>query len=48
MTKRITFVLDDDLFKKLRTLQSIQIRDSQKSVSFSKIINETLRKGLKK
>ncbi len=47
MTKRITIMLDEDLFKKLRILQSKKIVQTEKSVSFSKIINYTLRKGLK-
>ncbi len=47
MGKRITIVLDDDLFKKLRERQSRQIRDSPKSVSFSRVINQAIRKGIK-
>lgn len=46
MAKRITVVLDDEIVKKLRHLQSRQIRDSAKSVSFSKVINEALKKSL--
>lgn len=47
MGKRITVVLDEDLLKKLRALQAKQIKDSATSVSFSKVINETLKKSLK-
>ena len=47
MPKRITFVLDDDLLKKLREKQSKLIKESTKSVSFSKVVNETLHKGIK-
>ncbi|MBA4718113.1 MAG: hypothetical protein HRO68_03035 [Nitrosopumilus sp.] len=47
MGKRITIVLDDDLFKKLRERQSKQIRDSSKSVSFSRVINQTIRKAVR-
>lgn len=47
MTKRITIMLDEDLFKKLRILQSKKIVQTEKSISFSKIINDTLRKSLK-
>ncbi len=47
MTKRITIMIDDDLDKKLRLLQSKEIIKSTKSVSFSKIINDVIRKGLK-
>ena len=47
MGKRITVVLEDDLLKKLRIIQAKQIKDSSASVSFSKVINETLKKSLK-
>jgi predicted transcriptional regulator len=47
MPERATIVLDDDLVEKLRRLQSNLIRKSNKSVSFSKVVNDTLRKGIK-
>ena len=47
MSKRITIVLDDFLAKKLRIIQSKKISKSKKSVSFSSVINEELRKSLK-
>ncbi len=47
MSKRITVVLEDDILKKLRIIQAKQIKDSSVSVSFSKVINETLKKSLK-
>jgi len=47
MPKRITVVLDDELVKKLRNIQSMKISKSKKSVSFSSVINEELRKSLK-
>jgi len=47
MSKRITIMLDDDLAVKLRKIQAEQIRKSDKSVSFSHVINETLKAGLK-
>ena len=47
MTKRITIVLDDDLIIKLRKIQAEQIKNTSSSVSFSKIINEVLRKSTK-
>jgi hypothetical protein len=40
-------MLDEDLEKKLRLIQSKKIRDTQKSVSFSYVLNEVLRKALK-
>ncbi|MFQ5439871.1 MAG: hypothetical protein ACE5DL_00250 [Nitrosopumilaceae archaeon] len=48
MAKRITIMLDDDLLKKLHEIQAKQIKDSTKSVSFSAVLNETVRKSLKK
>jgi hypothetical protein len=47
MGKRITVVLDDDLVKKLREKQAKQIKESVKSVSFSRVLNMTLRKCIK-
>jgi len=47
MARRITVMLDDYNFKKLRLLQSKKIRESTNSVSFSSVINEVLEKGLK-
>ncbi len=47
MAKRITIMLDDDLVRKLHEIQAKQIKQSTKSVSFSHILNEVIRKGLK-
>ena len=47
MSKRITIVLDDDLVKKLRIVQSKKISKSSERVSFSRVINDELRKVLK-
>jgi predicted transcriptional regulator len=47
MGKRITIMLDDDLAKKLYEILAKQIKASTKSVSFSRVLNEVLRKGLK-
>ncbi len=47
MAKRITIILDDDLVKKLYEIQAKQIKQSKKSVSFSHVMNELLRKSLK-
>ncbi len=47
MGKRITIMLEDDLVKKLHEIQAKQIKQSAKSVSFSRVVNEVLRKGLK-
>jgi len=40
-------MIDDDLDKKLRTLQVKKIEKIKKSVSYSGMLNETLRKVLK-
>jgi len=47
MSKRVTIVLDDELGKKLRERQSKLIKVSTKSISFSKVVNEAIRKGIK-
>jgi len=47
MGKRITIVLDDDLVKKLHEKQAKLIKVSTKSVSFSRVVNDTLRIGIK-
>ncbi len=47
MAKRITIMLDDDMDRKLRIKQSDLIRKTQKSISFSKVINEALRGKIK-
>jgi len=47
MGKRITIILDDELLKKLHEIQAKQIKQSSKSVSFSRVLNDILRKGLK-
>ncbi len=48
MAKRITIMLDDDLLKKLHEIQAKQIKESTKSVSFSAVLNETLRNSIKR
>ena len=47
MRKCVTIVLDDNLLKKLRKKHAKLIRESEKSVSFSSVINQTLRKSIK-
>ena len=47
MSKRVTVILDDDLVKKLREKQAKLIKETVKSVSFSRVLNEVVRKGLK-
>ena len=45
--QRITIMLDEDLAKKIRLQQAKVIKDTNSSVSFSYMINEILREGLK-
>ena len=47
MAKRITIMLDEDLLKKLHEIQAKQIKESKGSVSFSRVINDTVRKQIK-
>ncbi|MBI5698089.1 MAG: hypothetical protein HZC29_06340 [Thaumarchaeota archaeon] len=47
MIRRHTIVLDEDVEKKLRHLQADQIRKTGRSVSFSAVINDTLKKALR-
>jgi len=48
MVKRVTIMLDDDLDKKLRLIQAKAIQSTTSSVSFSAVLNNTLRTSLKK
>jgi len=48
MVKRVTIMLDDDLDKKLRLIQAKAIQSTNSSVSFSSVLNNTLRTSLKK
>ena len=47
MAKRVTIMVDDDLDKKLRLRQAKLIQQQTKSVSYSRVINEIIRKCLK-
>ena len=47
MTKRVTIMITDDLDKKLRLLQAKIIAKDNTSCSYSKVLNDTLRKTLK-
>lgn len=47
MAERLTIMLNSDIAKKLRALQAKKIKESSSTVSFSRIINEVLEKGLK-
>ena len=47
MSKRITIMIDDDTYKKLRVLQAKLLKDSDSSVSFSHVVNEVVTSALK-
>ena len=47
MTRRVTIVMDEDIIKKLHERQAKQIKESAKSISFSSVVNETIRKHIK-
>ena len=47
MAKRITIMLNIEIVKKIRKLQAKKITETTSSVSFSRIVNEILEKGLK-
>jgi len=41
-------MLDDELLKKLRNKQAKLLKTEKRSISFSKVINDTLKGSLKK
>jgi len=45
--KRVTIMLDNDLDQELRERQAKLIKKTQSSYSFSRVLNEVLRKQLK-
>ncbi len=46
MINRITIAIDTEIEKELRTMQAELIKKTNKSVSFSKVLNDILKKGL--
>lgn len=47
-SKRVTVMIDNDVVVNVRKLQCMMIKKSEKSVSFSRTINEVLRLAMKK
>ena len=47
MAKSITILLDEDLVKKLGDIQSSRLSKSKTYVSFSRVVNDELRKTIK-
>ena len=48
MSRRVTIMIDDDNFKKLRLMQAKLLKETDSSVSFSRVINEAISIALKK
>ncbi|WP_179369048.1 hypothetical protein [Candidatus Nitrosotenuis sp. DW1] len=48
MSDRITILLDSDLTKQLRQIQAKMITQTEKSVSFSQVLNLAVKEGLPK
>ena len=46
MSQRVTIVMDEDLEKKLRMIQAKTLTKKQGSYSFSRAVNDSLRKVL--
>ena len=46
LAQRVTIMLYEDLAKKLRLLQAKRLKESNKSISFSKVLNEVVQKWL--
>jgi len=47
MTRRITVSLDENLESKIREIQVKMMTDTNRSVSFSRVLNNILKEGLK-
>jgi len=48
MTKRVTIMIDDEVDKKIRSIQANEIKNTSSSVSYSGTINKILKNNLKK
>jgi hypothetical protein len=48
MTKRKTIMIDEDNDKEIRQIQAKLIEKTTSVISYSNVLNEVLRKGLKK
>jgi len=46
MSKRVTILIDDEIDKKIRLKQGKLIQEKMSSFSYSKVINQILKKGL--
>jgi hypothetical protein len=48
MRKRVTIMIEDELDKKLRSIQAKEIQSTSSTVSYSSTINKILKNNLKK
>jgi hypothetical protein len=46
MKQRVTIMLDDEVVKKIRRIQSMMILEKQRSVSLSSLVNKILKENL--
>ena len=46
MSKRVTIMIDDELDKKIRAFQAKKIQKDSTSYSYSKAVNDIIRKGI--
>ena len=46
MSQPVTILFEDDLVKKLRKIQADKLGKEEGRISFSSVVNETLRKSL--
>jgi predicted CopG family antitoxin len=47
MARRVTIMIDDDIFEKLRKHQADKISKENRNVTFSEVINEFAKKSKK-
>ena len=48
IARRKTIMLDENLEKKIRAIQSKMLKEKNQSISFSYVINQVLEEGLEK
>ncbi len=47
MIRRVTITIDEKLESRIRAIQAKKITESKKSISFSNVINEIIKSGIK-
>jgi len=48
MSKRVSIMIEDEVDKKIRSIQANEIKNTNSSVSYSSTINKILKTNLKK